>query len=63
MDFIEVVDGKVAAFECKLGNKINTTSVKAFKRSYPNIPITVVSPENIDKETEEPIDLSLVTKQ
>ncbi len=63
MDFIEVVDGKVAAFECKLGNKINTTSVKAFKRSYPNVPITVVSPENIDKETEEPIDLSLVTKQ
>lgn len=50
MDFIEIVNGTIAAFECKAGNKINSTSIKAFSRAYPNIPVTVVSPDNIDQE-------------
>lgn len=59
MDFVEVVDGTIAAFECKAGNKSNTNSIKAFKRAYPNIPVTVVSPENIDLEPEPPVSLEV----
>ena len=54
MDFIEIVNGTIAAFECKAGNKINSTSIKAFSRAYPNIPVTVVSPDNIDQEPAAP---------
>ena len=53
MDFIEVVNGKVAAFECKAGQKENTKSVRAFQRAYPHIPVTVVHPNNI-AESESP---------
>lgn len=58
MDFIEIVNGTIAAFECKAGNKINSTSIKAFSRAYPNIPVTVVSPDNIDQEPAEPASLA-----
>lgn len=58
MDFIEIVNGTIAAFECKAGNKINSTSIKAFSRAYPNIPVTVVSPDNIDQEPTEPASLA-----
>lgn len=58
MDFIEIVNGTIAAFECKAGNKINSTSIKAFSRAYPNIPVTVVSPDNIDQESAEPASLA-----
>ena len=58
MDFIEIVNGTIAAFECKAGNKINSTSSKAFSRAYPNIPVTVVSPDNIDQEPAEPASLA-----
>ena len=58
MDFIEIVNGTIAAFECKAGNKINSTSIKAFSRAYPNIPVTVVSPDNIDQEPAEPARLA-----
>lgn len=58
MDFIEIVNGTIAAFECKAGNKINSTSIKAFSRAYPNIPVTVVSPDNIDQEPAEPVSLA-----
>lgn len=58
MDFIEIVNGTIAAFECKAGNKINSTSIKAFSRAYPNIPVTVVSPDNIDLEPAEPASLA-----
>ena len=57
-DFIEIVNGTIAAFECKAGNKINSTSIKAFSRAYPNIPVTVVSPDNIDQEPAEPASLA-----
>ena len=55
MDFIEIVNGTIAAFEC---NKINSTSIKAFSRAYPNIPVTVVSPDNIDQDPAEPASLA-----
>ena len=58
MDCIEIVNGTIAAFECKAGNKINSTSIKAFSRAYPNIPVTVVSPDNIDQEPAEPASLA-----
>lgn len=58
MDFIEIVNGTIAAFECKAGNKINSTSIKAFSRAYPNIPVTVVSPDNIDQAPAEPASLA-----
>lgn len=58
MDFIEIVNGTIAAFECKAGNKINSTSIKAFSRAYPNIPVTVVSPDNIDQEPAETASLA-----
>lgn len=58
MDFIEIVNGTIAAFECKAGNKINSTSIKAFSRAYPNISVTVVSPDNIDQEPAEPASLA-----
>lgn len=58
MDFIEIVNGTIATFKCKAGNKINSTSIKAFSRAYPNIPVTVVSPDNIDQEPAEPASLA-----
>ena len=58
MDFIEIVNDTIAAFECKAGNKINSTSIKAFSRAYPNIPVTVVSPDNIDQDPAEPASLA-----
>ena len=49
MDFIKIVNGQIAAFECKAGNRNNSTSLRAFKHSYPRISVTVASPENIDQ--------------
>ena len=54
MDFIEIVNGTIAACECKAGNKTNSNSIRAFTRAYPNIPVTVVSPDNIDQEPAAP---------
>lgn len=58
MDFIEIVNGTIAAFECKAGNKTNFNSIRAFTRAYPNIPVTVVSPDNIDQEPAAPATLA-----
>ncbi len=62
MDFVEVVDGTIAAFECKAGSKTNSTSLKAFMRAYPNIPVTVASPENIDQAPKTPVSLEVAFK-
>ena len=62
MDFVEVVNGTIAAFECKAGGKTNSVSIRAFMRAYPNIPVTVVSPENIDQEPEKPVSLEVAFK-
>ena len=57
MDFIEIVNGQIAAFECKAGNRNNSTSLRAFKHIYPRISVTVASPENID-QPDMPADLA-----
>ena len=50
IDFVEVVDGSISAFECRLVNKpTNAISMKAFMRAYPNIPSSVVMPENVER--------------
>lgn len=59
MDFVEVVNGTIAAFECKAGSKTNTNSIKAFSRAYPNIPVIVASPENIDRDPQNPVSLEI----
>ena len=48
VDFLEVLDGKVRAFECKLKNTKRTTAIRAFERAYPESPVTIATPENID---------------
>lgn len=62
MDFVEVVDGTIAAFECKTGSKTNSTSLKAFMWAYPNVPVTVASTENIDQVPETPVGLDVAFK-
>lgn len=57
MDFVEIVNGTIVAFECKAGHKTSSTSIKAFSRAYPNIPVIVASPDNIDQEPENPVSL------
>lgn len=48
VDFLEVVNGTIAAFECGDGTKQSSLSLRAFKKRYPAIPVTVVSPATID---------------
>lgn len=49
MDFIEVTDGQMKAFECKFTPRVRGKSIRAFKNVYPDCPVTVASPENLDK--------------
>lgn len=49
MDFIEVTDGQMKAFECKFTPRVRGKSIRAFKNAYPDCPVTVASPENLDK--------------
>lgn len=49
VDFLEVINGQVTAFECKSSPKAKTTSIRAFERAYPDTRVTIVTPENIDK--------------
>ena len=66
MDFVEVLNGTIVAFACRAGGKSDgsafKSSIKAFMRAYPNIPVTVVSPENIDQEPEKPVSLEVAFK-
>ena len=48
VDFLEVQDGKITAFECKSSPKSKTTSIRAFERTYPETPVAIVTPQNID---------------
>ena len=59
MDFIEVVNGIIAAFECKAGSKTSSSSLKAVSRDYPNIPVMAASPENIDRDPENLVSLDI----
>lgn len=49
LDFIEVVDGKLTAIECKLSASEKAKPGKAFKNAYPDCEIHTVSPKDIRK--------------
>ena len=49
VDFLEVQNGKVAAFECKSSPKTKTTSIRAFERAYLDTPVTIATPGNVDE--------------
>ena len=49
LDFVEVKDGKMRAFECKLSKTAKTNPGDAFKKAYPNCPIDVVTPADLMK--------------
>ena len=46
IDFLEVRDQQMAAFECKLSPKAQANPGKAFRKAYPDCPIQVVTPQN-----------------
>lgn len=48
VDFLEMLDGKVSAFECKLKETKKTTSIRAYERNYPDSPVKIVTPDTID---------------
>ena len=48
MDFVEITDGQMKAFECKVTARIRGKSIRAFQNAYPNCRITVATPENIE---------------
>lgn len=66
MDFVEVVNGTIVAFACRACGKSDgsafKSSIKAFMRAYPNIPVTVATPETIDREPEDPARLETAVK-
>lgn len=47
LDFIEVVDGKLSAIECKLSPEEVAKPGKAFRAAYPDCEIHTVSPKDI----------------
>ena len=49
LDFIEVIDGKMQAFECKLSPKAEAKPGQDFEAAYPDCPINVVSPATMLK--------------
>ena len=49
LDFIEVVDGRMQAFECKTSPSAKAKPGSAFRAAYPNCPIRVVSPATLQK--------------
>ena len=46
IDFLEVRDQQMAAFECKLSPKAQANPGEAFRKAYPDCPIQVVTPQN-----------------
>lgn len=48
MDFVEITDGQMKAFECKVTARIRGKSIRAFQNAYPDCRITVATPENIE---------------
>ena len=49
LDFVEVRDDKMVAFECKLDPKQRDNAGGEFRNSYPQCPIYVVSPRRFDR--------------
>lgn len=48
IDLVEVRNQNMQAFECKLNPRQKDNGGKEFRSAYPNCPINVVSPENLD---------------
>ncbi len=47
MDFLEVLDGRIEAFECKLSSKVQASRhASFFQKKYPESTVTVVSPQD-----------------
>lgn len=49
IDFVEVVDGRMQAFECKLSPKAKARPSLTFKRAYPECPVETVTPADLYK--------------
>ena len=49
IDFIEVVDNKMEAFECKLSGSGKAKPGDEFHKAYPDCPVRTVSPANLMK--------------
>lgn len=49
LDFIEVEDGTIQAFECKLSPKAHAKPGPAFHEAYPDCPVRVVTPATLLK--------------
>jgi hypothetical protein len=53
IDFIEVLDNKMEAFECKLSSKARAKSAESFAKAYPDCPVRrpkhVRFPEKTDR--------------
>ena len=47
IDFIEVVDNKMEAFECKLSARVKAKGAAGFAKAYPGCPIRTVSPSDL----------------
>ena len=48
IDLVEARNQNMQAFECKLNPRQKDNGGKEFRSAYPNCPINVVSPENLD---------------
>ena len=49
IDFIEVLDNKMEAFECKLSSKARAKSAEGFAKAYPDCRVRTSSPANLMK--------------
>ena len=49
IDFVEVVDGRMQAFECKLSPKAKVKPTLTFTRAYPECPVEIVTPQELYK--------------
>ncbi|HIU84478.1 MAG TPA: DUF4143 domain-containing protein [Candidatus Aphodousia gallistercoris] len=47
IDFVEVVEGKMQAFECKLNPEAKIHGAAAFSKAYPDCPIRIASPATL----------------
>ena len=48
VDCLEVINGKITAFECKLSGEKKTASMRVFEKTYPGSPVTIVTPNNVE---------------
>ena len=47
IDFVEVLDDRICAFECKLSKSVNSTPhASTFFKAYPNATVQIVTPRD-----------------